>query len=65
MARGVLLAFLAVLMAGFGLCGLWGSAMGVSMFFDKGEEHGLASLPLIFGLIGLALAWGFWLAVRA
>jgi hypothetical protein len=60
-ARGVLTAFLCVVLVGFGLCGAYGTFGGfVSLFARPGEGSGLGPILIAFGVVGLGIAWGCW-----
>jgi len=57
-ARGILTAFLCVVLVGFGVCGIAGTVSGLSGLsgmFSPGPEN-FSSVALVFGLIGLGIA---------
>ncbi|MCS0582437.1 hypothetical protein NX784_12625 [Massilia pinisoli] len=54
-ARGILTAFLCVMLAGFGLCGAAGTISGLAGMSSPGPEN-FSSIALVFGLIGLGIA---------
>jgi len=54
------------MLVGFGLCGLWGIATGISMTASAGPAWGSEeTLIIVCGLIGLAISAIFGFAVRA
>ena len=64
--RGIFTAFLAVFLVGFGVCGAYGAFGGLAAFFqNSGEGRGIAPVPVVAGLLGLAIAWGCWKAISS
>ena len=62
--RAILTTILSVLLAGFGLCGAYGTFGGVSsMFGGMREGKAFAGLFIACGLIGLGIAWLCWKAI--
>jgi hypothetical protein len=62
--RGILTAFLCVALVGFGLCGVSATFGGLAGLFSPGPGN-FSSTLLVFGLVGLAIAFGCgWLVVR-
>lgn len=55
-ARGILTAFLCVVLVGFGLCGIGGTISGLAGLSSPGPEN-FSSIALVFGLIGLGIAF--------
>jgi hypothetical protein len=55
-ARGILTAFLCVVLVGFGLCGVAGTFSGLAGLSSPGPEN-FSSIALVFGLIGLGIAF--------
>jgi hypothetical protein len=66
-ARGLALFVLGWMVLGFGLCGAFGVVGGVASLFGgrNGGELGGASLFLLPGLLGLAIAFGAWKGMKA
>ena len=64
--RSLVLVLLVLAMAGFGLCSLWGGAMGISSLLE-GPGGSRDVVWLIFGLSGLGvlMCWGCWLGIQA
>lgn len=58
-ARGVLTAFLCVVLVGFGLCGAYGTVGGLADLVGggSGELKGIEPMLIGFGLVGLGIAW--------
>lgn len=54
-ARGILTAFLCVVLVGFGVCGIGGTISGLAGLSSPGPEN-FSSIALVFGLIGLGIA---------
>ena len=54
-ARGILTAFLCVMLVGFGVCGIAGTVSGLGGLSSPGPEN-FSSIALVFGLIGLGIA---------
>jgi len=54
-ARGILTAFLCVMLVGFGVCGIGGTISGLAGLSSPGPEN-FSSIALVFGLIGLGIA---------
>lgn len=62
--RGFVTAVLAVFLVGFGVCGAYGSLVGIGALLENSSEgRAFAPVFVIAGLIGLALAWGCWKAI--
>lgn len=61
--RGLALVVLVLFVAGFGVCGAWGTITGlVSLFTGSGEARAYAPAFLLVGGVGLAIAGGLvWL----
>ncbi|SDF58436.1 hypothetical protein SAMN05428966_11783 [Massilia sp. PDC64] len=56
-ARGILTVILSLALAGFGLCGAFGTIGGLAGLSDSSAEgRGIGQLMLICGLAGLAIA---------
>ena len=55
-ARGILTAFLCVVLVGFGVCGIGGTISGLAGLSSPGPEN-FSSIALVFGLIGLGIAF--------
>lgn len=63
-ARGILTAILAIGLVGFGLCGAAGTFSGLAGLSSPGPEN-FSSIALVFGLIGLGIAFVCgWIVVR-
>jgi tellurite resistance protein TehA-like permease len=64
-ARGVLTAFLCVVLVGFGLCGAFGTFSGLADLggAGSGELRGIGPILIGFGLVGLVIAWLCWLEI--
>ena len=67
LGRVLLLVFLGLLVLGFGLCGAFGVVGGVASLFghSQGGELDGASVFLVPGVIGLAIAFGAWKGIAA
>lgn len=63
--RGILTAFLAVFLVGFGLCGAYGTIGGLANAVGGGEAAGMALLFVLPGLVGIGLAWLCWKAIAS
>ena len=66
-ARGLFIAFLGVLLAGFGACGAYGTFGAVAVFVNpwSGEGRAFAPILLFCGVVGLGIAWLCWKAIAA
>ena len=63
-ARGILIVILSLAVAGFGLCGAIGTFSGLAGLSSPGPEN-FSSVALVFGLIGLGIAFVCgWIVVR-
>ena len=63
--RGLCIVLLVLFVAGFGLCGAWGTVVGVvSLVAGGGGERGYAPIFLIVGGAGLGIAVGLGWAFR-
>jgi hypothetical protein len=66
LGRVLLLVFLGLLLIGFGLCGAVGVLGGVfSLLGTAHSDFNGASLFLMPGLLGLAIAFGAWKGIAA
>ncbi len=64
--RGLAIGMLVLFVGGFGVCGAWGTVVGVaSLVGGSGEERGYAPIFVVLGGLGLAIAIGLgWLFRR-
>ena len=63
--RGLAIGLLVLFVGGFGVCGTWGTVVGVaSLVTGSGEERGYAPIFLIVGGAGLGIAVGLGWAFR-
>jgi len=63
-ARTFLSAILCVLLVGFGLCGAWGTLVGLpGVVRGSGGGESFDGAFLVCGLIGLAIAGLCWMAI--
>ena len=63
--RGLLIAILCVVLVGFGVCGAIGTFGGVVSLFETSRDGSMGNTMIVFGVFGLAVAWGAWKAIAA
>ena len=61
--RGVLTIFLCMVLAGFGVCGAYGTFGGLAGLFGHPDQWGAAFMLTGLGLVGLGVAWLCWMAI--